>query len=86
MSLSDTAEYWNDVKGHYRGWFGVTGFWHAKGCQCGHFHKNETRYISEVDCKACLKVLAEMGNIFNLKEKREIRRGKNLVNLKRKKL
>lgn len=72
MSLSDTAEYWNDVK-KYRGWYGVTGFWHAKGCKCGHFHKNETRYISEVDCKACLKVLSEMGNIFNLKEKRKIK-------------
>ena len=72
MSLSDTAEYWNDVKAN-RGYSGKNFFLHAKGCQCGHFHVMETRYLNEIDCYACLKIIAEMGNIFNLKEKRIIK-------------
>lgn len=71
MSLPDTAEYWGDVKKDTRSNKKV--FSHAKGCECGHFHVYESRYITEVDCHACLKVIAEMGNIFKLKEKRVIK-------------
>lgn len=68
MSLSDTAEYWWDIKKVNN--FSKKVFTHAKGCQCGHYHVCETNYISEIDCHACIKIFEEIGNIFGLKERR----------------
>lgn len=55
MSLSDTAEYWQDVKS-YRGYF-PNGFRHAKGLNCGHNHNVETEYFKDVDCHSCKKII-----------------------------
>lgn len=77
MSLPDGTEYWWGVKGYDRKEkFSHT---HIKGCQCGHFHIQETSIFREVDCSACRKIVSEMGNIFNLdmsteKEAKEQRR------------
>ena len=64
MSLSDTAEYWWDVKKH------LTkkrhSFIHIKGYDCGHFHVVETKNLIQVDCYACLK---HIENTPQLKER-----------------
>jgi hypothetical protein len=54
MSLSDTAEYWQDVKA-YRVQKPV--FTHKSGLDCGHFHKHETKKNKKVTCYACIKLL-----------------------------
>lgn len=57
MALSDTAEYWQDVKAS----FGRTKhkFTHVPNFDCGHFHIRDAQYINEVDCYACKKALEE---------------------------
>lgn len=56
MSLSDTAEYWQDVKGD-----GVYihkhKFTHVKGLDCGHFHLMESDELDSIDCFACKKLI-----------------------------
>ena len=56
MSLPDTAEYWQDVKGGFRI---PNGFRHAKDVDCGHNHNIETEYFNDVDCHACKKIISE---------------------------
>lgn len=53
MSLSDTAEYWNDVKKqtHKR------VFTHSKGLDCGHHHICESDELQEINCYACKKII-----------------------------
>lgn len=51
MSMSDTAEYWWDLKDRKSS----RVFIHIKGYDCGHFHLYETKKLSEVDCYACLR-------------------------------
>lgn len=84
MSLSDTAEYWNDVKSSFGRFKPI--YTHAKNCQCGHYHVAETKMYREVDCNACKKVIAEMGNIFelNMKTKKEADELVRLDRIKRK--
>lgn len=50
--MTDTAEYWNDVKGNWRH---KTVFIHIKGFDCGHYHVQESKKLDQVDCYACLK-------------------------------
>ena len=57
MSLSDTSEYWQDVK-RSRG-YSPNDFKHAKGVNCGHNHNVETEYFKDVDCHACKKIINE---------------------------
>lgn len=53
MSLSDTAEYWRDVKS--RRFKRV--FTHIPEIDCGHFHVNESSDIDCIDCYACKEIL-----------------------------
>jgi len=62
--MSDSAEYWHDVKSHKGNLRHV--FTHIKGIPCGHYHIEETKEFRHIDCKSCQKIVAEMGNIFNL--------------------
>ena len=57
MCLSDTAEYWWDVKAHYNR--NVPNYYHIPGYKCGHHHYFEAKYVDEVNCKACKKALEE---------------------------
>ena len=53
MSLSDTAEYWWDIKNRpYK-----HTFTHIKGVDCGHFHVHETQNVNDIDCYACIKLI-----------------------------
>jgi hypothetical protein len=54
MTLSDTAEYWQDVKRPYSG----PDYYHVPGFPCGHKHLFEAKYIDEVNCRACKKAIA----------------------------
>lgn len=54
MALSDTAEYWHDVKISRKEPY---PFQHLPNVECGHYHKYEARYLEEVDCFACLELL-----------------------------
>ena len=51
MCLSDTAEYWWDVKKRTN----KKLFTHLKGFDYGHFHVHETNKLIQVDCYTCLK-------------------------------
>lgn len=53
MALTDTTEYWWDVKNHFEN--KRPAFTHIKGYDCGHFHVHETKKLTQVDCYACLK-------------------------------
>lgn len=55
--MTDTAEYWNDIKSAFSNSKHV--FTHAKGFDCGHFHVHETSLIESVDCYACLEKMPE---------------------------
>jgi len=57
MALSDTAEYWWDVKSSrvYNG----PKFIHLKGMECGHYHVAESNKLIDVDCHACIKKINE---------------------------
>lgn len=54
MTMSDTAEYWWDVKKRVSR---TPAFTHIKGYNCGHFHVHETKNIKHVDCHACIKMI-----------------------------
>jgi hypothetical protein len=71
MSLPDTAEYWWDVKSRrpYTG----REFCHIPNSPCGHIrtqtgNTDVSEYLNDINCFACLKLLKENGNIYNLKE------------------
>jgi ssDNA-binding Zn-finger/Zn-ribbon topoisomerase 1 len=71
MALTDTAEYWWDIKNRtpYLG----RDFVHIPNSTCGHI-KKETRntdtseYLNDINCYACLKLIEENGNVYGLKE------------------
>lgn len=49
--MTDTAEYWWDVKRQVN----KKVFIHIKGFDCGHFHVRETNKLTQVNCYACLQ-------------------------------
>lgn len=51
--MTDTAEYWNDVK---RSSF-TPSYTHLNGLVCGHFHKYDTDKLANVNCKGCLDII-----------------------------
>lgn len=80
MSLSDTAEYWWGVKNR-RPYMG-RDFTHFTNSPCGHINSSTgntdtSDYLNDITCFACLKLINDNGNIYNLKEgisKREKKR------------
>jgi ssDNA-binding Zn-finger/Zn-ribbon topoisomerase 1 len=60
MSLSDTAEYWNDVKG-FKPYMPYVGkqYYHIPNAECGRKHWNEAKAIDDVNCTDCLKLIQE---------------------------
>lgn len=71
MCMSDTAEYWFDVKNRrpYNG----PDYYHIPGFECGHRHLYEAKYVSDVNCKQCKAAIAK-GHPHGLKsdEQKEI--------------
>ena len=57
MTLSDTAEYWQDVREYFTN--RRRTFVHILGVDCGHHHGNETLRLRYVDCHACRKLYLE---------------------------
>ena len=55
MCLTDTTEYWWDVKRKVNN----KVFTHKQGLNCGHFHVSESKKIKYIDCHACIKILKE---------------------------
>lgn len=53
MALSDTAEYWQDVKSRRNKHI----FTHIKGVECGHFHAAHSNELNDIDCYACKKLI-----------------------------
>lgn len=75
MSLSDTAEYLQDVKAKSSRIPQVT-FVHIANANCGHYkpHTGNTKtskYIGDINCYACKAILAKKGNVFGLIAGRE---------------
>jgi hypothetical protein len=71
MTMSDTAEYWWDVKSRqvYTG----RNFTHIPNSTCGHIkvatgNTTTSEYLNDINCFACLKLIKENGNIYELKE------------------
>ena len=70
MALSDTAEYWwREPKMPYMG----RNFIHIPNSTCGHIRKetgntDTSEYLNDINCFACLKLIEENGNIYQLKE------------------
>lgn len=65
MCLSDTAEYWQDVKRNYP--YTGTNFYHIPNVDCGHRHMFTAKLLGDVNCYSCLKLIKE-GYIHNLRE------------------
>lgn len=65
MALTDTAEYWQDVKNNYP----YTGqdFYHIPNANCGHRHLYEAKKLGDVNCYSCLKLI-ENGYEHGLQE------------------
>jgi hypothetical protein len=70
MGMSDMAEaWWKEPRKPYSG----RDFIHIPNSECGHI-KRETRntdtseYINDINCFACLKLIEQNGNIYQLKE------------------
>lgn len=61
MALSDTAEYWQDVK--RRDYKHV--FTHIKGKECGHYHVAESDELIDIDCFACKKLIESDDTLKN---------------------
>lgn len=62
MSLSDTAEYWWDVKGYNRKPYNGKTFRHIPNSTCGHIkpqtgNTSITPYIGDINCFACIELL-----------------------------
>lgn len=67
MSLSDTAEYWQDVKGG-GGQSSKHIFTHLKGLPCGHHQIEKTTIFFEVDCRACKRIIDELPGAIEFKK------------------
>lgn len=70
MCLSDTAEYWWREPG-----MGYSGrdFTHIPNSTCGHINPRTgntdvSEYLNDINCFACLKLIEDNGNTYNLKE------------------
>lgn len=77
MCLSDTAEYWQDVKRNYP--YTGPNYFHIPNAECGHRHYHLAKRLGDVNCKACLKLIKE-GYDHKLPE------GKTLSRAERKRL
>ena len=71
MALSDTAEYWLDVKSHHP--YMGRHFIHIPRSTCGHINHHTgnvdtSEYLNDINCFACLDLIKQNGNIYNLKE------------------
>lgn len=70
MSLSDMAEaWWREPKMPYMG----KDFVHIPNSTCGHINPvtgntDTSNYLNDINCYACLKLIKENGNIYNLLE------------------
>lgn len=70
MALSDTAEYWwKDPKMPYMG----RKFIHIEKSSCGHINdmtgnNRISKYLNDINCFACLELIKENGNVYDLKE------------------
>ena len=75
--MTDTAEYWEDVKRNYP--YIGPDYYHIPGYDCGHRHLYEAKKLGDVNCNACLKAIKE-GYVHNLPE------GKTLSKSEKKRL
>jgi len=75
VTLTDTAEYWNDVDEHYSR---KRYFVHIEGVECGHYHTCESSNVTMITCRACKEALkndeALREKMNKLEKKREKRR------------
>lgn len=78
MSLSDTSEYWQDVKKR----IDKHVFTHIKNKDCGHFHVVESNELKDIDCYACKKIIE---NDAELKSQLEKNNGKRYLDHRNKK-
>ena len=53
--MTDTAEYWNDIKNRRR--YPRHVFTHLMGVDCGHYHVKESTVYRDIDCHACRKLI-----------------------------
>jgi len=72
MSMSDTAEYWWDVKNRVPRIPSIPMI-HIPKSTCGHISKMTgntaiSNYLNDISCYACLKMIKQNGNIYGLKE------------------
>lgn len=57
--MSDTAEYWWDIKNAWMKKKYKHVFTHKKGMECGHHHVMESKKLKHIDCHACIAILKE---------------------------
>ena len=69
MCLTDTAEYWWDIKGHNRNF---KEFYCLPDVECGFTHHNIAEFIEQVNCRGCKKLINE-GITHNLPTKKEFK-------------
>ena len=74
MTLSDTTEYWKDIKNNFNRFY--VSYIHLKGKECNYFHKCEDDNIGNVTCPACIKLFTDEEKIeySKIQKKREKRR------------
>lgn len=53
--MTDTAEYWNDVRQHFSRYRPT--YTCLVNLECKYEHKYETKHISSVTCRSCLEII-----------------------------
>lgn len=64
--MSDTAEYWDDVKSNRHEYTGRK-FYHIPNADCGHKHHFDAKKLGNVNCFACLELIKN-GHVHGLEE------------------
>ena len=81
MSLTDTAEYWIDVKRPST----KRVFIHIKGVDCGHYHVAESNELHDIDCFTCKKIIKSDLELKNNLEQNNGKRRKKWENKRKNK-
>lgn len=82
MSISDTAEYWHDVK---RKTNNRLPYVHVKDYDCGHFHVIDSRNLFEVDCPACRRHIDNCLELVSAEKQQKHDYEQNKINKAKKK-
>ncbi|MGJ1414107.1 hypothetical protein ACR786_06405 [Sphingobacterium multivorum] len=81
--MTDTAEYWNDVRTHFSGYRPT--YTCLVNLECKYEHKYETKRISSVTCRSCLEIISKTSELSKRLEESLRKRKESEENSRKKK-